>query len=179
MRRRLQRAWVVFGAAVMLGAMAVEAQRAPEETTAIVGGTVIDGNGGPPIVDATVVVTGKRIAAVGPRASVAVPPGARRYRCGRQVHHARVHRHQRAFVALRRHAERAVRDVCEVPATSGRDHARGRAAPFEAWHHHRSRQLWPAALADAGEGHHCHAASLSARACSWPGTSSGGAGPSR
>ena len=77
MRRRRQRAWVVFGAAVMLGAMAVEAQRAPEETTAIVGGTVIDGNGGPPIADATVVVTGKRITAVGPRASVSVPAGAR------------------------------------------------------------------------------------------------------
>ena len=77
MRRRLRRAWVVLGAAVMLGALPVVAQRAPEETTAIVGGTVIDGNGGPPIADATVVVTGKRITAVGPRASVSVPAGAR------------------------------------------------------------------------------------------------------
>ncbi len=44
--------------------------------TAIVGATVIDGNGGPPLRDATVVVVGKRIEAVGPRASVEVPAGA-------------------------------------------------------------------------------------------------------
>src|SRR5215475_405854 len=43
---------------------------------AIVGGTVIDGNGGPPIRDAVVVVTGQRIAAIGPRASVRIPQGA-------------------------------------------------------------------------------------------------------
>jgi imidazolonepropionase-like amidohydrolase len=50
----------------------------PEGAVAIVGATVIDGNGGPPLPDATIVVVGKRIAAVGPRASVAVPAGARR-----------------------------------------------------------------------------------------------------
>ena len=44
--------------------------------TAIVGATVIDGNGGPPLRDATVVVVGERIEAVGPRASVQVPAGA-------------------------------------------------------------------------------------------------------
>jgi imidazolonepropionase-like amidohydrolase len=43
---------------------------------AIIGGTVIDGNGGPPIRDAVVVVTGQRIAAIGPRASVRIPQGA-------------------------------------------------------------------------------------------------------
>src|SRR5262245_46015669 len=43
---------------------------------AIVGGTVIDGNGGPPIRDAVVVVTGQRIAAIGPRSSVRIPQGA-------------------------------------------------------------------------------------------------------
>jgi imidazolonepropionase-like amidohydrolase len=42
----------------------------------IVGGTVIDGNGGPPLRDATVVVSGSRIADLGPRASTAVPAGA-------------------------------------------------------------------------------------------------------
>ena len=54
------------------------AQEAPANpaTTAIVGATVIDGNGGPPIPDATIVVRGKRVEAVGPRSAVPVPPGA-------------------------------------------------------------------------------------------------------
>ena len=61
----------------------VGAQSAPARVTssdtliAIVGATVIDGNGGAPMTDATIVVRGKRIAAVGPRASVQVPKGAR------------------------------------------------------------------------------------------------------
>ena len=48
-----------------------------DSVIAIVGATLIDGNGGAPVPDATIVVRGKRIAAVGPRASVAVPRGAR------------------------------------------------------------------------------------------------------
>ena len=43
---------------------------------AIVGGTVIDGNGGPPLADAVVVINGSRISTVGPRASVQIPAGA-------------------------------------------------------------------------------------------------------
>src|SRR5215471_6157218 len=43
---------------------------------AIVGGTVIDGNGGQPISDATVIIQGTHISAVGPRRSIAIPPGA-------------------------------------------------------------------------------------------------------
>src|SRR5439155_16659714 len=39
--------------------------------------TLIDGNGGPAVADATIVVRGNRIAAVGPRASVPVPKNAR------------------------------------------------------------------------------------------------------
>ncbi|HZI41443.1 MAG TPA: amidohydrolase family protein [Gemmatimonadaceae bacterium] len=50
----------------------------PADTlVAIVGATVIDGNGGAPLADATIVVRGKRITAVGPRASTPVPKGAR------------------------------------------------------------------------------------------------------
>lgn len=45
--------------------------------TAIVGATVIDGNGGPAIPNATILVQGDRIAQIGPRASVTVPRGAR------------------------------------------------------------------------------------------------------
>ncbi len=46
--------------------------------TAIVGATVIDGNGGTPIRDAAIVISGARITAIGPRASVAIPAGATR-----------------------------------------------------------------------------------------------------
>lgn len=56
--------------------LAAPAQGA-DGAVAIVGGTLIDGNGGPPLPDAVVVVRGGRIAAVGPRAVVAVPRGAR------------------------------------------------------------------------------------------------------
>ena len=45
---------------------------------AIVGATVIDGNGGPPLADAAVLVRGTRIEAVGTRSSVRVPDCARR-----------------------------------------------------------------------------------------------------
>lgn len=47
-------------------------------TLAVVGATVIDGSGGAPLVDATVVVQGERITAVGLRATTAVPAGATR-----------------------------------------------------------------------------------------------------
>jgi imidazolonepropionase-like amidohydrolase len=49
----------------------------PDTLVAIVGATVIDGNGGSATPDATIVVRGKRIAALGPRASTPVPKGAR------------------------------------------------------------------------------------------------------
>jgi imidazolonepropionase-like amidohydrolase len=45
---------------------------------AIVGATVIDGNGGPAMPDATILIRGKRIVAVGPRSAVPIPRGARR-----------------------------------------------------------------------------------------------------
>lgn len=50
--------------------------RAQQTTTAIVGATVIDGTGGPPVEDGVILVRGERIAAVGPRGSVRVPNGA-------------------------------------------------------------------------------------------------------
>ncbi len=46
------------------------------QTTAIVGVTLIDGNGGSPVSGVTVVVEGERILAVGPQASTDVPSGA-------------------------------------------------------------------------------------------------------
>ncbi len=60
---------------VVAAAFPASAFQASQDTTAIVGATVIDGNGGPPLVDATIVVEGTRIAAIGPRAEVQVAPG--------------------------------------------------------------------------------------------------------
>jgi hypothetical protein len=75
MRRTLRHpAWAVLCAAIVLAATSLGAQREPDATTAIVGGTIIDGTGRRPLADATVVVTGRRIVAVGPRASTVFPP---------------------------------------------------------------------------------------------------------
>jgi imidazolonepropionase-like amidohydrolase len=59
-------------------AAAAAAGSAPQTPAlAIVGGTVIDGNGGPPLSNAVVVVRDGRIAGIGPASSTPVPPGAR------------------------------------------------------------------------------------------------------
>lgn len=47
-----------------------------DQVVAIVGATLIDGRGGPVVEDAVVVVRGERIAAVGKRGSLNIPPGA-------------------------------------------------------------------------------------------------------
>lgn len=52
------------------------AHAAGQDVTAIVGATIIDGNGGPPIENGTIVMSGNRITAVGPRSEVNVPRGA-------------------------------------------------------------------------------------------------------
>ena len=46
-------------------------------TLAITGGTLIDGSGRDPVANATVLIDGERIAAVGPSASIAIPQDAR------------------------------------------------------------------------------------------------------
>jgi imidazolonepropionase-like amidohydrolase len=46
-------------------------------TLALVGGTLIDGNGGPPLQNQTVLIDGERITAAGPAAKTPVPAGAR------------------------------------------------------------------------------------------------------
>jgi imidazolonepropionase-like amidohydrolase len=52
------------------------ATQTPGTVIAIVGATVIDGNGGRPLENATVVVRGEKIADVGPRTSVRIPQQA-------------------------------------------------------------------------------------------------------
>ena len=54
----------------------VSAQTPAAAAVAIVGGTVIDGNGGTPMADAVVLIKGARISAVGPRSAVPIPADA-------------------------------------------------------------------------------------------------------
>ena len=51
---------------------------AHSQVRALTGGTVIDGNGGPPIARAVVLIDGSKITAVGPAAKVNIPEGAER-----------------------------------------------------------------------------------------------------
>ena len=62
--------------AAALGAQSRPAAR-PDTLLAFVGATLIDGTGAAPVADATIVVRGSRIAAVGTRANTPVPRGAR------------------------------------------------------------------------------------------------------
>ena len=69
--------WSLLGS--VLSAVALSAQPKPQPCAiAVVGATLIDGNGGAPVSDAVVLIRGKRIEAVGSRTSVTVPACARR-----------------------------------------------------------------------------------------------------
>src|SRR5262245_6701670 len=74
MKQRLRIA-VIAALAPCAGGL-LEAAAPPERSLAFVGATLIDGNGGAPLEGAVVVVTGQRIAAVGPRGKVQPPKGA-------------------------------------------------------------------------------------------------------
>ena len=77
---RQRAVWSIVCVALVASGFALTAQDrspAPDATTAIVGGTVLDGNGGAPLADAVVLIAGSRITAVGPRSAVPIPAGAR------------------------------------------------------------------------------------------------------
>ncbi len=72
--------WTVSIALTLAGlalALPHPAAQAPSGVTAIVGGTIVDGNGGPPVADAVVLIAGARITAVGSRSTVQIPADAR------------------------------------------------------------------------------------------------------
>jgi len=73
--RHMFAAAFLFAVALAASGLAVALQAQPP-ALAIVGATLIDGNGGAPVRDAVVVMTGGRVSAVGPRASTTVPVGA-------------------------------------------------------------------------------------------------------
>jgi imidazolonepropionase-like amidohydrolase len=60
----------------LLAELTKSAAAKTSRTTAIVGATLVDGTGRPPVNDAVVVTSGSKIVAAGPRASVKVPRGA-------------------------------------------------------------------------------------------------------
>ena len=66
---RYRPAFAVLCISLGLGASAQQ-----PAVVAITGGTIIDGNGGAPVGDGVVVVSGHRITAAGPRSSVPVVP---------------------------------------------------------------------------------------------------------
>jgi imidazolonepropionase-like amidohydrolase len=70
----------LFAVAVLLAAMLPAASPRGQQpsVTALVGARVIDGTGGPPLENATIVVSGDSIQAIGPSAKVQVPGGASR-----------------------------------------------------------------------------------------------------
>lgn len=72
MARTNAKHFLLLGLAVCLIApLAMHAQN-----VAITGATLIDGNGGPALEDAVILISGTKISAVGPRASIRIPAGA-------------------------------------------------------------------------------------------------------
>src|SRR5258706_13627643 len=71
--RRWRMLSAAFAGTLVLGHAPAQPLPAP---IAIVGATLIDGNGGPPVSDAVVVISGSRITAAGARGSVSIPSGA-------------------------------------------------------------------------------------------------------
>ena len=70
--------WIAFGGAWLLATGAGPGTpRTAVERVALVGATVLDGTGAPPVLDATILVEGDSIVAVGPRARVRVPADAK------------------------------------------------------------------------------------------------------
>ncbi len=63
-------------ALAVLLALAAHDLGAQAQTIAVQGGTLIDGNGGPPIRDSVIVIEGSRITSVGPKGSAPYPAGA-------------------------------------------------------------------------------------------------------
>jgi enamidase len=67
---------VVLLAGVQAGAAWVRAAEPARSYLAVVGGTLIDGTGAPPVPDSAIIIEGDRIRAAGPRRQVRIPPGS-------------------------------------------------------------------------------------------------------
>jgi imidazolonepropionase-like amidohydrolase len=76
MRRTFVCLLVAATCGVALTKQRVVSAQGSNAVVAIVGATVIDGTGAPPIANATIVMKDRRITAIGAKGAVAVPPGA-------------------------------------------------------------------------------------------------------
>jgi imidazolonepropionase-like amidohydrolase len=76
MRKTLLGVALASCAALIWGGEATVGAQAQQQVLVIQGGTLIDGNGGAPVPNSVVVVTGNRITAVGRQGQVQVPAGA-------------------------------------------------------------------------------------------------------
>src|SRR5262245_40811970 len=79
MRTRVRLEWLAIAFLIVLIVWLSPARSEAQTPTALVilGGTLIDGTGGPPVEDAVIVIEGNRVKAVGKRGGVAVPTGSR------------------------------------------------------------------------------------------------------
>ncbi len=78
MRPMLKRLLLLVPLALASAGVPTAQAPSPSTVTALVGATLVDGTGAPPIADAVLVIREGRIADVGPAARVAVPAGAAR-----------------------------------------------------------------------------------------------------
>ena len=70
------RALLYCAAALMLAGAPLPMLAQAQQAVVIQGGTLIDGNGGGPVANSTVVIQGNRVSAAGPAAQVQIPAGA-------------------------------------------------------------------------------------------------------
>jgi imidazolonepropionase-like amidohydrolase len=76
MRKTFRTTVVSFAAMLVWGASVSDGAQQQQPVLVVQGGTLIDGNGGAPVPNSVVVVTGNRITAVGRQGQVQVPAGA-------------------------------------------------------------------------------------------------------
>lgn len=69
--------FVLVAAAFSSSLAAATTEPGLNQPIAIVGGMLVDGNGGPPVHDSVVVIEGQKIVAVGPRGTVTIPSNAK------------------------------------------------------------------------------------------------------
>lgn len=69
--------WIALAVACLAGLLAVPARAQNAPTLVVEGATLIDGNGGAPLADSVIVMTGNRITSVGRKGQVSYPPNTR------------------------------------------------------------------------------------------------------
>ena len=67
---------MLLAAGLTVAILSSGAEAQPPAAVAFRGATLIDGTGRPPLPSSTIIVSGERIAAVGPESLVAIPSGA-------------------------------------------------------------------------------------------------------